>query len=217
MILKSALVLTVAFLMSIVGCKKESVSNNNTDALIAEQEIVNVIDETSTKYEDATVVEGTESVEFMAENEGLPESYMLIEQDMDDAGFKRLEEKRFIRCIKNLNLTDSQVLRLRLALRNYENCKAEDIKKHREAYKSLRDRIENIRKEWVAKLRKGDITEAQFKEKMGKLRNEFSEGLKRIKESYAKTLRACYEKFVRAIKLTLTERQWKAFIECYRG
>ncbi|MDP2174701.1 MAG: hypothetical protein Q8K70_02195 [Bacteroidota bacterium] len=215
-LLKIALTLSIAFILSIVGCKKETIQTTSNDVASA-QELETIINETDEKYNEVEVVDGGEDKEFYAENEGLPESYLLTEQDMDEAGFKRTVEKRFIRCIKKLELSDEQAKKLRMVLRSYEECKANDIKKHRFAYESLRNRIENIRKEYLAKLKRGDITREQFAEKMQLLRKDFVESLRKIKQSHASNLKMCYDKFIRGIKTTLTDRQWKAFIECYRG
>jgi molecular chaperone GrpE (heat shock protein) len=101
-------------------------------------------------------------------------------------------------------------------LRAFEECKSADIKAHREAYAKLLTRIENLRKEYAAQLKNGKITKAQFEAKMKELRSDFETSLKVIKASYAKRLNACYEKYMRALKEILTERQWKAFVDCYR-
>jgi hypothetical protein len=215
-LLKIALTLSIALMLSIVGCKKETIKTTSND-LTGNQELEAVITETDQKYNEVEVSDGGEDIEFYAENEGLPESYLLTEKDMDDAGFKRTVERRFIHCIKKLELSDEQAQKLRMVLRGYEECKTNDIKKHREAYESLRNRVENIRKEYLAKLKRGDITREKFAEKMQFLRKDFVESLRKIKQSNAANLKMCYDKFIRGIKATLSERQWKAFIECYRA
>lgn len=212
--LTPVIILGVALLVNFASCKKETTTP--TTPSTTNEELVTLIDQTDKSYQEAEVIDGTEEQEFSALNEGLPESYMLIEKDMDDAGYKRSVERRFISCIKKLDLTDAQVASLRLSLRQFEGCKAEDVRKHREAYELLRKRIENIRIETLAKLKRGDITRAQFEEKMQLLRKDFVESLRKIKMSYASNLRNCYEKFLRGIKATLTDRQWVAFIQCYR-
>ncbi len=207
------LALALIMMVAVTGCKKETATIADDSAKYDAQLI---IDDADISYNAANVTEGGETTEFSAVNEGLPEAYTLIETDMDDAGFKRLEDKRYFACLKKLNLSDTQVAQLRKALRAYEACKAADIVRHREAYAKLLLRIENSRKEYLAQLRNGVITKAQFEEKMKALRADFEQSLRYIKASFAKTLKACYEKFMRATKEILTERQWKAFVDCYR-
>lgn len=206
-------ILGIALLINFASCKKETA----TPTTPTTEDLISVLDQTDKNYQEVEVIDGNEDQEFSSQNEGLAESYLLVEQDMDNAGYKRTVERRFISCIKKLDLTDAQVASLRSTLRQFEGCKAADVKKHREAYELLRKRIENIRQEALAKLKRGDITKAQFEEKMQMLRKDFVESLRKIKMSYASNLRMCYEKFLRGIKATLTDRQWRAFMECYRS
>lgn len=212
--LTPVIILGIALLINLASCKKETATPT---APTTTEDLISVLDQTDKNYQEVEVIDGNEEQEFSSQNEGLAESYLLVEQDMDNAGYKRTVERRFISCIKKLDLTDAQVASLRLTLRQFEECKAADVRKHREAYELLRKRIENIRQEALAKLKRGDITKAQFEEKMQLLRKDFVESLRKIKMSYASNLRMCYEKFLRGIKATLTDRQWRAFMECYRS
>ncbi len=210
--ISTGLALALIMMIAVTGCKKETVIADDS----AKYEAQLIIDDADKSYNEVVVSEGGETTEFSAENEGLPEAYTLIETDMDDAGFKRGVDKRYFACLKKLNLSDTQVAQLRKALRAFEECKAMDIKRHREAYAKLLLRIENGRKELVAQLKNGKITRAQFEKGIQELRADFIKSLRYIKESYAKTLKACYEKFLRASREILTDRQWKAFVDCYR-
>ena len=212
--LTPVIILGIALLINLASCKKETATPT---APTTTEDLISVLDQTDKNYQEVEVIDGNEEQEFSSQNEGLAESYLLEEVDMDNAGYKRNVERRFISCIKKLDLTDAQVASLRSNLRQFEGCKAADVRKHREAYELLRKRIENIRQEALAKLKRGDITKAQFEEKMQLLRKDFVESLRKIKMSYASNLRMCYEKFLRGIKATLTDRQWRAFMECYRS
>lgn len=208
----TGMALAAIMLFAVTGCKKEAVVVEDNSKYEADA----MINDADNSYNDVVITEGGETTEFSAENEGLPEVYTLIEMDMDDAGFKRGLEKRFLTCLKKLELTDSQAKRVRMAFRAFEECKANDIRLHREAYAKLLNRVEAQRKEYVAQLKNGKITKAQFEAKMKELREDFHTSLRYIKASFAKTLKACYDKFVRNLKGTLTDRQWKAFVDCYR-
>ncbi|MES2616749.1 MAG: hypothetical protein V4613_02660 [Bacteroidota bacterium] len=213
-VLKIGFVLTFVAMLALVSCNKSEVSPiaQNDDANYDAQLI---IDDADVAYNDATYAGGTEDQSFSAVYEGLPEAYTLEEMDMDNAGYKRTD-KRFFACLKKLNLTDTQILHVRMALKGYEACKAMDIKRHREAFAKLVIRVEAARKDYIMQLKGGKITRAQFDDLMQALRKDFHDSLKHIKASYAKTLKACYDKYMRAIKATLTDRQWKAFVDCYR-
>jgi hypothetical protein len=209
----TGLVLSAIMIFAATGCKKEAVTVVDNSAQYTAEALINDAD---VNYNNVLFTEGTETTEYSAENEGMPEVYTLVETDMDDAGFKRGLEKRFFTCLKKLDLTDSQAHMLRRSLRAYEECKAADIKAHREAYAKLLAKTEGLRKEYAAQLKNQKITKAQYEAKMKALKQEFESGMKYIKSSFAKRLNACYDKFVRAMKEILTERQWKAFVECYK-
>lgn len=215
--INTALALSAIILFAAVGCKKqaETVAPATDNTALFEAQATAIVDNADVTYNDAVVLGGSETDAFYAENDGLTEAYAMVETDMDNAGFKRADNHYFS-CIKNLNLTDTQAMKLRRALRAYEECKAADVKAHREAYAKLVLRIENARKDLLAQLKNGTITKTQFAEGIAKLRKEFETGLRYIKASYAKTLKACYYKFMSATKEILTERQWKAFVDCYR-
>jgi len=214
-ILNSTIVLALTLMLSIWGCKKEAAKTTETP-VNTEQQLNTWVDDVSNEYSNAQVSGGTENDEFDAKNEGLPEDYLLIEMDMDDAGFKRFELRPLIKCLKGLEMSDNQVVLIRKALRAYEECKAADIKKHREDYQALKSRLENIRKEWAGKLRAGKITKAEFETKMQDLKKEFNSGLSNIEKKYSARLKDCHAKFMRAVKTALTERQWLAFVKCNR-
>ena len=213
-LMKTAFAFCAILAFTIIGCKKNEniVTPSSTPTVEAQV----LIDEADVAYNEVQVSGGSETEEFSSPNEGLPEVYTFIETDMDDAGFKRGIERKFFMCLKKLELGDTPVIKLRRALRAYEVCKAGDIKKHREAYVSLQTRTENVRKEYLAQLKNGKITKAQFEAKMKDLRALYEKSLKEIKVRYAKTLKACYDRFMKGVREILTDRQWKAFMECYR-
>ncbi len=211
-LIHTGLALAVIAMFTVTSCQKETQVADDS----AKYDAQLIIDDADKNYNSIVITEGSEDIEFSSENEGLPEAYTLVETDMDDAGFKRTGDKRYFACLKKLNLSDTQVVQLRKALRAYEECKAADIRKHREAYAKLLLRIESSRKELLAKLKNNTITKAQFEQGMKNLRADFEKSLRYIKESFAKTLKACYEKYMMATKEILTDRQWKAFVDCYR-
>ncbi len=216
-LIHTGLALSAIMMLAVVGCKKQSevITPAQDNSALYESQAVSIIDNADVKYNEVVVIGGSETDAFTAENDGLPEAYMMVETDMDDAGFKRTDDHYF-GCIKKLELKDTQIHMLRRAVHAYEECKAHDIAAHREAYAKMSARIENSRKELVTQLKNGKITKAQFEEGIAKLRKDFNDSLRYIKASFAKTLKACYDKFLHATKEILTEKQWKAFVECYR-
>ncbi len=212
-ILRIATVIAAFILFVISSCKKEAEVVSSIDNYPAEI----LMNQANEQYIALNYTEGNDSTPYYASNDGMPELYTLTEADMDSAGYKRaFEEKRFFKCLKKQTLTDSQEHMLRRALRAYELCKRLDMLAHKEAYAKLLLKTENTRKEYIAQLKNGVITKAQFEVKMRDLKASFETGLKLIKETYAKRLAACCEIFVRKTKEILTKDQWRAFVDCYK-
>lgn len=209
------LALSLVTMLIVAGCKKESATPSSADNS-AQYDATLLVNDADNSYTEVSVTGGDENTEFSSENEGLPEAYLLVETDMDDAGYKRGNLRRFFMCLKKLTLTDTQVAMIRKDLREYEACKASDIKLHREAYAKLVLRVNRSRQELVDDFKGGKITRAQFDQGMKDLRADFVKSLHDIKASYAKTLKACHEKFIRGIKDILTTAQWRDFVNCYR-
>lgn len=208
------LALSLATMFVVTGCQKESTTPAIDNSAKYDEALL--VNDADNSYNEVAVAGGDENTDFSSDNEGLPEAYILVETDMDDAGYKRGDLRRFFACLKKLTLTDTQVAMIRRDLHEYEGCKAMDIQHHREAYAKLILRINHARQELVTKLRNGTITKMQFEQGMKDLRADFVKSLHDIKASYAKTLRACHEKFIKALRNILTADQWKAFVDCYR-
>lgn len=208
--------LTIAAVLAIAatGCKKEEVAvvSDNT----AKYSEASMADDADNQYNSDIIIEGSETTEFGAENDALPEVYLMSEADMDEAGFKRGIGMKFLLCLKNLNLSDTQTMKLRMAMRAYQECKFTDIRNHRDTFAKLHYRVNMARKALIAKLMDKQISKADFDAAMKNLRAEFVEALRKIKMHHGKALRICYEKFLRHVRLVLTDAQWRAFVDCYR-
>lgn len=212
--LKTGFFIAFAAVLVLVSCNKSTVAPAEQSQASYDAQVL--IDAADVEYNNVNITGGSETESFSSLNDGLPEAYTLEEVDMDNAGYKRADDKRFFACLKKLDLTDTQNMRIRKVLKGYEACKAMDIQRHREAYNKLIIRIESTRKEYISQLKNGKITKAQFEEKMKALRADYEKSMRAIKESFAKNLKGCYDKYMRGIKEILTERQWKAFADCYR-
>jgi len=64
----------------------------------------------------------------------------------------------------------------------------------------------------------GTITKEEFREKVTELKAAFKKELREMhfKEKLDDTLKVCLRKFFKALHETLSERQWNAFVECYK-
>jgi hypothetical protein len=216
-ILKTGILLFAAATFTLSSCKKEMV----TPIVETAQEVTNndinltvIADQVDADYLALEIDGGDENIAFSSLNDGLIEEYLLGASSFDKS--EKGNNNKLIRCLKGVDLSSDQIAKIRKALAAYEDCKATSIKKHRAAYGELKDKVEAARKELVKKYRNEEITKEEFQKGMKSLRERFNNALKNIKASYAKSLRACFEKFLGHLKEILSEKQWKAFLDCYK-
>lgn len=215
--LKTGILLFAAATFVLSSCKKEMVTPIVETAQVATTNDVNltvIADQADADYLAIDINGGDENAAFTLLNDGLTDEYLLEATSFDKLG--KTENNKLIKCLKSVDLSSDQIAKIRRALAAYEDCKAASIKKHRGAYGELKDKVEAARKDLVKQYRNDEITKEEFQKGMKSLRERFNNALKNIKESYAKSLRVCFEKFLGHLKEILTERQWKAFLHCYK-
>lgn len=217
-ILKSGMWAVALTMIVFSSCQKdliEPVKQATDEITNTDVNISALADEADADYLASDVRGGDETDAFYALNDGLTEAYLLDAASFDAQG--REVPAQLIKCLRGVKPDSAQIIAIKRALAAYEDCKSDAIKKHRAAYAELKDRVEAARKELLKKYRNNEITKEEFIKGMKLLREKFQKALKAIKESYAKSLKACYEKFLAHLKTILSERQWKAFIDCLRN
>jgi hypothetical protein len=214
-----AVILTIAF----SSCsKKESITPKTDNSVVnnemVEQEISVLNDQTDDEFENSELMGGTETEGFYLDNDGIPDAYQITESTADYIlGSKRAgEARRFIACMKELNLSKDQIESLRKAFKIYEECHSSILVRHRLAIKSLLEKYNNKHAELVKALREGKITKRQFEERVQGLRKAFMQERHEINSKVRAALKECYAHLLKNINRILNERQWKAFVNCYR-
>lgn len=207
-----ALILTAIF----TGCKKEENAVNSDTAQQSQVDLM--ADEADKAYKSDNYTGGDESNAFYIDNDGLPEAYTLEASDMDESGQKRGHgsSKSFIKCLRKLNLTDTQVMDIKQAMSDFETCKFADIRAHRDSIFALLMRTDSSRKALIKDFRDSVINYAQLKQGMKDLRTDFAIAMRAIKLSHAQSLKACYAAYLTQMQTILTPRQWNAFLKCRR-
>jgi hypothetical protein len=214
-----AVILTIAF----SSCsKKESINPSNDNSVVGnemvEQEIAVLNDQTDDEFENSELMGGSETEGFYLDNDGIPDAYQITESTADYiSGSKRAgEARRFIACMKELNLSKDQIESLRKAFKIYEDCHSSILVRHRLAIKSLLAKYNDKHAELVKALRNGRITKEEFAKKVQELRKAFMRERHEINSKVRTALKDCYSHLLKNIHRILNERQWKAFVNCYR-
>jgi hypothetical protein len=209
-------------LMSIIfiGCSRnEEVKPANTEGTATEMSAPE-IEVLATVADDAFInMEangGTETEGFSLENDGLPDAYQVTESTADEIAKRDGNARRLKACLSKLELSSEQVAKLRRTFKAYDECKSSIIKRHSAALRELLAKFNARHDELVKALRNGRITKQQFEEKMKALRVEFHRAKAHLAEKARTALKSCYTHMLRSMHSILTERQWKAFVNCYR-
>lgn len=221
-ILKTGMMILAVAIITLVGCKKETITpaNNteNTEAHTPEMEALMI--QVDNEFVNTEVQGGSETEDFYLENNGVPEEYDLQESsadDLDASSVKRgIGVPKMIRCLRDLNLDKEQVAKIRRSLKEYEECKKSIIARHHFAIRQLMEEYNAKLKALKQALANGRITKDQFNAKVKQLREELNKAKKEITMKARLALKDCYTKLLRRLHSILNERQWKAFVNCYR-
>lgn len=202
------------------GCSKQdqaspvSASGSNTELTVPEIDVL--ADQADNEFVNLEVSGGTESEGFVLENDGLPDAYQVTESTIDEMNKRDGNAKRLRHCLSKLELSSEQVAKIRRLFHAYEECKGSIVKRHAGAVRDLVARFNERHEELVKALRNGRITKQQFEEKVKALRAEFNRTKAALAEKARAALKSCYTHMLRGMNGVLTERQWKAFVNCYR-
>ncbi|MES2617663.1 MAG: hypothetical protein V4613_07285 [Bacteroidota bacterium] len=204
------------------GCSKEQnqpvSSTTSGSGDMAAAEITVLVDQADNDFMNATYTGGSETEDFDMTNSGLPDAYTITEATADEINsLKRDGDGAGIRkCLHALSLKEEQLAKIKRLFSAYEACKHSIIIRHHNAQKELIIKYNRMREELVKALRNGRITKQQFEAKMKELRKMFNADREALAKKGREALKGCYEKMLRGLNGVLTERQWKAFINCYK-
>lgn len=201
------------------GCSKEeqaNVSDNSSAFTVPEIDVLT--SETDAEFTSFEVGGGTETEGFYAENDGIPDAYQVSESTADELNSAKRDgnARRMRACLSELKLDADQIAKLKRVFHAFDDCKSGIVKRHSLAMRELTARI-NARHEALVKAYKsGRIDKETFEKGIKALRSEFNQTQKLLARKASAALKDCYHKMLRAMHGILSERQWKAFVACYR-
>lgn len=212
----AALILATA----VTGCKKcDPADDRNTNPLTQNTlySDADLTAEVEAEFQESSFTGGTESESFAIENDGLPEVYRLsgTSLDLKNPALGNDSSLRIRACLHKLRLSRGQMDTVLHLNKRFADCKHELMRNYMTALSELMHKVEMQRRENLDLLHKGTITREEFETRMKALRAKMGEGMKLLKHKEAAGMKECLAHFMKGLKATLTEEQWKAFIGCY--
>jgi len=163
-----------------------------------------------------------------AVNDGMAADYLVSVTDFDaerntvnsssDAR-NAIRNRSFLRCLSQLKLEDIEAKKIRIALGEYDDCKESAVQRARATHSKLQEKYNDLAHEQAKLLRAGKITKAEYDSSIARLRHAFQKELRalQLKEKLNDALRNCHKILLRQINGILSERQWKAFVDCSKN
>jgi hypothetical protein len=211
--------------LAFIGCRKEQLNLNPALNTNSETEIQALAVQTET--EDNVILYDDVTNEMVAANEGISVDYLVNSDDLDEnenlsgrhsSGRDDIRNHSFMRCLRDLKLDSAQMRQLRIALKDYNDCNASAVHRARAIHAKLAAKYKDLAAEQAQLLKDGKITKAEFQQRIERIRKAFQKELRelQLKEKVNAALKDCHAKFLRQLNGILTERQWNAFVTCYK-
>jgi len=204
-------------MIGLTACKK---SGTNGDQQAADPMIIALADQALSEMDNQEAYAGTPETGICMDNGGISPAFLADDSDLsgDDAMRPEIRKHSFIRCLKTLQMSETQIGQVKSLLRDYKVCNAEAVKRamaiYRELHATYKEKYYRI---WQA-FQAGTITEREFKKRAEELRIAFKRELRslQLKEKLGIAFARCFKDFLGDLKPVLTERQWNAFTQCIR-
>lgn len=209
-----------------VGCKKDTFQNfEPTENL--DYELQSMVNQAQDDGDLLEVYVDENTSEIAVQNEGISADYLVNEEDFSspsnssnqaDNSRKHIADNSFIRCLAHLNLDSAQKRKLAIVLAEYKHCNASAIKRARSIHADLQKKFKELVAEQVKLYRNNEITKEEFEARIKRIRNAFHKELRelQLKDKLQDAFKNCHDKLLRQIHGILTERQWLAFVKCYK-
>lgn len=223
--LKSVALAVGIMAVLITGCKREDLNPSNV--ITAQDEIQALVAQTESEQTEPVITFDEVSGVMAAVNEGVAPDYQVIPEDLDadetspNAGVrsrKPIRDHSFMRCLRNLHLDSTQRPQVKRALAEYHDCKTSALKRAAAIHHQLQVKYRDLAQQQMDSLKDSTITRAEYKARINRIQQAFQKELHelQLREKLGDALKACHDKFLRALNGILSDRQWKAFVACYR-
>jgi len=198
------------------GCKKQ----NEITTVSPEDEIIALADKAITGMDTQEVYFDNPDIGIYMMNDGIPFDFLVEETDLEgkDTLRQKIRDHSFIACLRGLNLTETQVSEIKQDIKVYRKCKENAVQRAKEIYRELHQKYKIKYNRIYESFKNGTISKEKFKTLIAELKIEFRRELKslQLKEKLHEAFKNCIRIFLKDLYGILTERQWNAFVECYK-
>ncbi|TRZ74981.1 MAG: hypothetical protein D4R97_03260 [Bacteroidetes bacterium] len=207
-------------LILLSACKKEKSGNQAS----YEDQIMIMVNKAGSDMNNQEVLTDDSSQTIYMINDGIAADFLADESCMEEneqgnnTEIKFIRDHSFIHCLKGLSLSVTQKAQIKQDLRVYKACTQHAIQRAKTIYHDLREKYQvKYQRLWNA-YQNGTITREEFRKKVAELKAAFKKELREmhLKEKLDDALKVCLRKFFKTLHETLSERQWNAFVECYK-
>lgn len=224
MIQKATIVLGVA-LIAFTACRKDNVqtvATTDDETALATQAVADM--------DNVGVYTDENTADIYMDDEGITPDFAVEAEDADvmqgsaggttsanDSIRARIRSHSFMHCMEKLNLSDTQKVYIRKALKNYALCKESAVKRAREIYEDLQKAYKAKAEALVDAYKNGRITKDQLQKALSELRENFRKELRsrHLAEKLDEAMKMCFREFLGNLHRILTAEQWKAFVACH--
>jgi hypothetical protein len=211
----SIILLLVVFTI-LTSCKKQS------EAVIDSQdsELNSLADQVIANMDLQEVYSGNPDMAIYMKNDGISADLLVEETDLDgkDTLRKPICDFSFIACLRGLSLNEKQVSGIKRDIKVYRECRENAMQRAKAIYRDLHEKYKTKYNRIYTAFQDGTISREKYKTLVAELCIEFRKELRslHLKERLDDVFKGCFRTFLKDLHSILTERQWNAFVECYK-
>ena len=202
------LVMTAAVAFFAFSCQ----NNDDTAPVILDADVDEVAEYIANEILPIEIQGGTENTPFGLRTSEVEDLNARISTDRPMFPLIRLGA-----CAEKLELSEEELAEARELAEGLLECRKEVHEDFRAELKEIISEMEAARKEAVLKLRSEEMTHAEFKAEMEKIRKTFHEAMKEIRKKHKETIKPCVRDFVKQLKELLGEENWDNLKECLKA
>ncbi|NUM32016.1 MAG: hypothetical protein HUU47_06800 [Bacteroidetes bacterium] len=213
--------------LGMVGCQKDTLNQNFTDSENLDYQIQSLVTQTDNESDVLEVYLDDNTSEIAVQNEGIPTDYLVTSEDLSETSGaiggntdnrKHIKDNSFLRCLKGLGLDSDQYRKLAIILAEFKDCNASAIKRARTIHAELQKKYKELAEAQIKLYKNNEITKSELEARLKRIRMAFHKELRdlHLKEKLADAFKNCHDKMLRQLHGILTDRQWAAFVKCYK-
>jgi hypothetical protein len=210
----------LVMLAIVSACNKQ----NTTTQSASDDQILTMVSKSWSDMDKQEVLSDDQAQSLYIINDGIASDFLADESCLAEPvqgcsdEIKFIRDHSFIRCLKGLSLSESQSAIIKQDLRAYKGCTQDAVRRAKAVYNTLMEKYKSkYQRLWEA-LKNGEITKEEFNKLATELKTVFKKELRemQLKEKLDAAFKACLKTLFHSLHETLTERQWNAFVECYK-